>query len=93
MSEEARQQAQAEKLTLLASDNNKTGFFGVAHRSGRTNPYEAKVRRGGKLVYLGCFATAEQAALCVARSPSGKAAAAELAAPNRSATRGRTFSI
>ena len=36
--------------------------------------------RGGNKVYLGSFATAEEAALCVARSPEGQAAAAERAA-------------
>ena len=35
--------------------------------------------RGGKLVHLGSFATAEEAALCIARSLAGQAAA-ELAA-------------
>ena len=30
------------------------------------------MRRDGKLVHLGCFATAEEAALCVARSPEGQ---------------------
>ena len=57
-SEEARQQAQAEGLTLLVADN-KTGYFGVC---------------------LGYFATAEEAALCVARTPEGKAAAERAAA-------------
>jgi len=33
------------------------------------------VRRGGKLVYLGYFATTEEAALCVARTPEGRAVA------------------
>ena len=33
------------------------------------------VRRGGKQVGQGYFATAEEAALCVARSPEGQAAA------------------
>ena len=33
------------------------------------------MRRGGKEVYLGYFATAEEAALCVARTPEGQAAA------------------
>ena len=33
------------------------------------------MRHGGKKVYLGCFATAEEAALRVARSPEGQAAA------------------
>jgi hypothetical protein len=39
------------------------------------------VRHGGELVHLGRFATAEEAALCVARSPEGQAAATERAAP------------
>ena len=79
-SEEARQQAEAEKLTLLVAKNT-TGYFGVTlkHgklkpyqaqvRRGQPKPYKAQVRRGGKQVCLGSFATAEEAALCVARSP------------------------
>ena len=39
-------------------------------------PYEAQVWRGGKMVYLGTFATAEEAALHVVRSPEGQAAVA-----------------
>ena len=77
-SEEALQQAQAEGLTLLVSDN-ETGYLGVYHKPGRPKPYQAEVRRGGKHVYLGQFATAEEAALCFARSPDGQAAAAEAA--------------
>ena len=38
------------------------------------------MRRGGKQVSLGSFATAEQAALCVARTPEGQAAAGRAAA-------------
>ena len=38
------------------------------------------MRRGGKLVYLGSFATAEEAALSVARAPEGQAAARRPAA-------------
>eukprot|EP00964_Phaeocystis_antarctica_P090323 scaffold57761_cov62-Phaeocystis_antarctica.AAC.4 len=80
-SEEAWQQAQAEKLTLLVAENkSQTGYFGVAHRPGKPKPYQAKVWRGGKNVSLGSFATAEEAALCVARTPEGHAAAAERAA-------------
>jgi predicted DNA-binding WGR domain protein len=79
-SEEARQQAQEEKLTLLVAEN-KTGYFGVnLDNPSKPKPYQARVRRGGKMVYLGMFATAEEAALCVARSPEGRAAAAERAA-------------
>ena len=73
-SEEARQQAQAEELTLRVADNS-AGYFGVQLKP-RAKPYQARVRRGGKIVYLGCFATAEEAALHVARSPEGQAAAA-----------------
>ena len=78
-SEEARQQAQAEGLTLLKADN-KTGYFGVYHQPGQSKPYRAQVWRGGKVVHLGSFATAEEAALCVARSPEGQAAAKKAAA-------------
>jgi hypothetical protein len=79
MATEARQEAQAEKLTLLVAKNT-TGYFGVyLKKPGRPKPYEAHVWRGGKM-YLGSFATAEEAALCVARTPEGRAAAAERAA-------------
>ena len=79
-SEEARQQAQAEELTLLKANNNKTGYFGVYHQRCLSKPFQVRVKRGGKQVHLGCFVTAEEAALCVARSPEGKAAAEKVAA-------------
>ena len=80
-SEEVREQAQAEGLALLVADN-KTGFFAVGYLPGRTKPYQAKVTRDpAKQVHLRSFATAEEAALCVARSPEGQAAAAKAAAP------------
>ena len=44
-------------------------------RTGQPKPYQAHVQRGGRRVHLGSFATAEEAALCVARSPEGQAAA------------------
>ena len=83
-SEDARQQAQAEKLTLLVADNNSSGYFGVSldNRPGQRKPYAASVWRGGKRVNLGCFATAEEAALCVARSPEGQAAAESQGMPS-----------
>jgi hypothetical protein len=85
-SEEARQQAQAEKLTLPVA-NSKSGYFGVRlDRPGKPKPFEARVKRGGKVVYLGYFATAEEAALCVARSPEGRAAAARAAAAESQGT-------
>ena len=67
-------QAEAEGLTLLEADNT-TGYYGVHQRPGRPKPYQARVKRGGKQVTLGCFATAEEAALCIARSPEGQEAA------------------
>ena len=81
-SEEARQQAQAEGLTLLVAEN-KAGYFGVHLKPSHPKPYVAEVRRGGKKVYLGSFATAEEAALCIARSPEGQAAAQKAAAATR----------
>eukprot|EP00964_Phaeocystis_antarctica_P157158 scaffold127220_cov63-Phaeocystis_antarctica.AAC.1 len=77
-SEEARQQAQAEGLTLRVAEN-ATGYFGVRHLSGRPKPYLVQVRRSGKQVILSSFATAEEAALCFARSPEGQAAAQKAA--------------
>ena len=71
-------QAQTEGLTLLVADNT-TGYFGVyLTHPGYPKPYLARVRRGGNAVHLGSFATAEEAALCVARSPEGQEAAQRL---------------
>ena len=65
-SEEARQQAEAEGLTLRTKDDGR--YFGVYHnKPGQPKPYYTLVRRGGKPVRLGSFATAEEAALCIAR--------------------------
>ena len=64
----SRQHAQAEKLTLLAANKNKTGYFGVyLTKPGQPKPYKAQVWRGGKTLHLGCFATAEEAALSAPR--------------------------
>ena len=74
--------------------DNKTGYFGVTDSTnfgvtnitfGQPKSFVAQVTSGGKLVRLGKFATAEEAALCVARSPEGKAAAARAAAAERAA--------
>jgi len=79
-SEEARQQAEAEGLTLLKAVN-KAGYFGVSiDQRAKPKPYQAQVTRGGKVVSLGCFVTAEEAALCIARSPEGREAAKRAAA-------------
>ena len=76
----SRSQAEAEGLTLLKSDN-KAGYYGVhLTKPGCPKPYQARVTRGGKQVHLGHFVTAEEAALHVARSPEGRAAAKKAAA-------------
>ena len=79
--EEALRQAEAEGLTLLRSESNATGFKGVSIKSGKSTPYQAEVRRGGKQVSLGCFETPEEAALSYARTPEAQAAAAAPPAP------------
>ena len=72
--------AEADGLTLLTAESS-TGYFGVIlDRRGKTKPYLARVWRGGNQVSLGYFATAEEAALCIARSPEGQAAAKKAAA-------------
>ena len=75
------QQAQTEGLTLVAAEG-KTGYFGVYLKHGRPKPFQAQVKHGGQSVSLGSFATAEEAALCFARTPEGRSAAraAEVAA-------------
>ena len=61
--EEALRQAEAGGLTLLKADN-VTGYKSVVFdRRKLTKPYQANVRRGGKIVFLGQFVTAEEAAL------------------------------
>jgi len=60
--------AEAEGLQLHAADNN-TGYRGVAKNCNkRLHPFEAKAVSDAGTVYLGCFATAEEAALAVARA-------------------------
>ena len=55
-----------------------TGYPGVIlDQTSRSKPYQAHAWRGGKMLHLGSFATAEEAALCVARSSEGQAAATE----------------
>eukprot|EP00964_Phaeocystis_antarctica_P120310 scaffold84078_cov48-Phaeocystis_antarctica.AAC.4 len=85
---------EAERVTLLKA-SSKTGDVGVylstrpgevkpspcyPDTPGKPKPYQVEVSRGGKVVQLGCFATTEEAALCVARSPEGQLAAQRAAA-------------
>ena len=66
-----------EGLTLLRS-NNGSGYQGVLRDSntyGLKNPFRVQVRRGGRRVTLGRFASAEEAALCYARFHPSQAVA------------------
>ena len=63
-------EAEAEGLTLVRSVGSKSGFKGVWCN---VTSYHVHVQRGGKQVYLGSFATAEEAALCYARTPEAQA--------------------
>ena len=85
--EQALQQAQAEGLTLQKS----SGKSGYAHVTVRGDTYQAQVKQPGNSVYLGSFATAEEAALAVARSPEGQASAerAATAPPPTSSGQGK----
>ena len=66
----------AEDLQWLKSDN-KAGYFGVIRDPGRTTrPFRAQACRGRKCVTLGRYATAEEAALCVAQTQEGQRAIA-----------------
>ena len=64
--------AQAEELTLLVADS-KTGYLACIS-SIPASPIAGETRWQER-VGLGCFATAEEAALSVARSPEGQGAA------------------
>ena len=79
--DEALRQAEAEGLTLVRSESSSTGYKGVSFdRKMKTKPYKACSRWGGEKMSLGHFATAEEAALILARSPEGQAAVAAAAA-------------
>jgi len=77
----AIQQAEKEGLTLLACPKNASGFHSVLKdtmTAGLVKPFRVQVRRCGVRVTLGRFGTAEEAALCYARSPEGRALRAQM---------------
>ena len=71
-----------EELRLAAREGirNTSGYANVGVLPFARKPYEASVWRGGKLVHLGNFGSAEKAAQCVALSPEGRAVAATMSA-------------
>ena len=77
--EAAVRQAEVEGVTLQPSDSNSgyRGVYYIGRSKALAKPFYAKVWRAGKEVYLGTFATAEQAALAYARTPEAQAEAAK----------------
>ena len=69
----AVRQAKREGLEL-ASSSSSTGYKGVCYlpKERGSKKYKLQVRDGGKLIFLGNFATAEQAALFYARREAGR---------------------
>ena len=65
-------QAKAEGLQLEPSNTSNSGYKGVSINSGTHHQhgkrFEVRVQRAGKKVFLGSFATAEEAALAYARA-------------------------
>ena len=71
---EAIRQAEREGLTLATSSSNSTGYKFVYYypKERGSKKYKLNVRVGGKMVNLGYFATAEEAALFYARREAGR---------------------
>ena len=90
---EAHAAAEAEGLTLLRGrSDNSTGFKGVSYDpTWASKPFKAQLKHGGRDHYLGNFATAEEAALAVARflGPEGAAAAPTPPTPEPAAERSK----
>ena len=79
--------ASSEGVVLIPAirKDSTTGYKNVTfHR--RSKQFEAKVRDGGKSVFLGSFDTAEEAATAYARSEYGRADAAKLLQPRAAPT-------
>jgi hypothetical protein len=66
MSKQALDEAVAERLELLPS-NGASGYRGVYPATPSATSFKAVVTEDGKQKLLGCFHTAEEAALCYAR--------------------------
>ena len=71
---EAIRQAEREGLTLATSSSSNSGYKGVTFKPKErsSKKYKLEVTIGGKKLYLGVFATAEQAALFYARREAGR---------------------
>ena len=73
----AVQEAYEANLELVRSTRSATGFANVVHKRGMRKPFKAEMMVGTKVMTLGFFSTAEEAALCCARQraavPGGSA--------------------
>ena len=65
--------AKSEGLELLPSTRSSSKYAGVTYNCRYVLNFKASVRVSGKVVHLGCFATAEEAALHVARARAQEA--------------------
>ena len=64
---EAAEAAEAEVVegyTLLRSSTSSTGYRGVATKGGR---FRASISRGGKMIHIGSYGTAVEAAVAYAK--------------------------
>ena len=82
--EEAIRVAEAEGLPLVRAPGTKSGYKGVSYQNDKKHakaPYSVNISVGGRLVRLGAYFTAEEAALSYARyiGPEEAAKAAEVA--------------
>ena len=83
----ATETLQVKELTLLVADNT-TGYFGVyLDNPSKPKPNLVRVTRGGKMVHLGSFATAAEAALCVASAAVAKLPRCTILPPRVTRTR------
>ena len=81
---EAHAAAASEGLALLRAEN-ATGFKHVCLGNNVSKPFTASLRHNGSFRHLGVFATAEEAALAVARflGPEGDAASPAVPSQDR----------
>ena len=89
---EALRAAEAEGRTLMLAPT-ASGFRNVSVCDPNRKAFSAFANREGKQVILGRFATAEEAALCFARSPEGRAAAAASGSNVRGRAEGKAASL
>ena len=78
--EEAYAAAEAEGLTLVRAEN-VAGFKGVSRCNSTSALFQAELQRDGRRNKLGTFASAEEAALAVARFRKAPPSPSQLAAP------------